>query len=402
LLTGAIAPVDLIDRVEWLVAKVAPRDGADGLTRAGCFAPYEDPDLIVAMVRLLLGDAVDAGGRLARLYGRAVEQGDELSKASISGALARVALCVGRWQRARQLAHQMSEAADQAEIVRSFGAEHEVVGLVEAHLGNVDSATAAATALVDVARRRGLLLPMLQGRTLMGFIALSVGDARTAHRHLGAALDQARQSGLVEWGPFNLAYSDLDALIELGDPEGAAAVIAEIRHRGEQSDRPLELALAARGQAQLQAAGGDFDAAEATFGQALAHHDRLGWPFERARTMLALGASRRRAKRKRLARDAIAEALSTFSDLGATLWTARAEGELARVGGRRPSPGVLTPTERRVAELVASGRTNQEVADQLFLSVKTVAAHLTNIYGKLGVRSRTQLAHRLRPGDAQV
>jgi DNA-binding CsgD family transcriptional regulator len=56
----------------------------------------------------------------------------------------------------------------------------------------------------------------------------------------------------------------------------------------------------------------------------------------------------------------------------------------------------LTPTERRVAALVAQGRTNREVAGLLFLSAKTVAAHLTSAYAKLGVRSRTELAHRLR------
>jgi DNA-binding CsgD family transcriptional regulator len=60
----------------------------------------------------------------------------------------------------------------------------------------------------------------------------------------------------------------------------------------------------------------------------------------------------------------------------------------------------LTPTERRVAGLVAQGRSNREVADLLFLSAKTVAAHLSSVYAKLGVRSRTELAHRLR--DATV
>ncbi|OLB74040.1 MAG: hypothetical protein AUI14_24625 [Actinobacteria bacterium 13_2_20CM_2_71_6] len=69
-----------------------------------------------------------------------------------------------------------------------------------------------------------------------------------------------------------------------------------------------------------------------------------------------------------------------------------AAAELARIGGRAPVPGGLTPTERHVAELVARGHTNTEVAAQLFLSVKTVAAHLTRVYAKLGVRSRSELA----------
>src|SRR6266568_4015488 len=80
----------------------------------------------------------------------------------------------------------------------------------------------------------------------------------------------------------------------------------------------------------------------------------------------------------------------------ARVWSAKTTAELARIGGRAAGTGALTPTERRVAELVAEGRTNREVADLLFLSAKTVAAHLTSAYAKLGVRSRTELAHSLR------
>jgi DNA-binding CsgD family transcriptional regulator len=85
-----------------------------------------------------------------------------------------------------------------------------------------------------------------------------------------------------------------------------------------------------------------------------------------------------------------------FGNLGATLWLAKAHDELARVSGRAPSPVSLTPTETRVAQLVAEGRSNKEAADALFLSVNTVEANLTRIYRKLGVRSRTELAARLR------
>jgi DNA-binding CsgD family transcriptional regulator len=121
-------------------------------------------------------------------------------------------------------------------------------------------------------------------------------------------------------------------------------------------------------------------------------------PFERARTLLALGMVRRRGKQKRAAREALEQAAAVFDRLGARLWAARTTAELARIGGRASSVGALTPTERRVAELVADGHTNREVADRLFLSTKTVAAHLTSVYAKLGVRSRTELAHRLRGG----
>ena len=73
----------------------------------------------------------------------------------------------------------------------------------------------------------------------------------------------------------------------------------------------------------------------------------------------------------------------------------RAAAELARIGGRAPSTGELTPVERRVAELVAAGRTNKEVAGALYLSTRTVEGHLSRVYGKLGVHSRVELVRKL-------
>ncbi len=118
-------------------------------------------------------------------------------------------------------------------------------------------------------------------------------------------------------------------------------------------------------------------------------------PFERARTLLALGSTRRRAKRRRAARESLDEALAIFEELGARLWSEKAREELARIGGRPKPTGDLTPTERRVAALVAEGRSNKEAAAALFVTVKTVESNLSRVYAKLGVRSRAELAHRL-------
>ncbi len=114
-------------------------------------------------------------------------------------------------------------------------------------------------------------------------------------------------------------------------------------------------------------------------------------PFDLARTLLAAGAARRRAKEKRAARDAIGAAVETFERVGAAVWLRYAQGELARVGGRVPSSD-LTASERRVAELVAEGLRNKEVAAALFVTEKTVEATLSRVYVKLGVRSRAELA----------
>ena len=112
-----------------------------------------------------------------------------------------------------------------------------------------------------------------------------------------------------------------------------------------------------------------------------------------------LGSVQRRDRQKRAARDSLQAALATFDRLGAALWSARAQAELARVPGGTPAAG-LTPTEQRVAELIAAGRTYREAADALFISPKTVQWNLSKIYRKLGVRSRAELAARLSAGAA--
>src|SRR6266511_3441839 len=123
----------------------------------------------------------------------------------------------------------------------------------------------------------------------------------------------------------------------------------------------------------------------------VAEHEAVGDSFGRARALLALGIVRRRGRQKRPAREAIEAALEAFETLGAAGWAAKARAELGRIGGRTRSEG-LTAAERRVAALVAEGRTNREVAAALFLGERTVETHLSHVYAKLGVRSRAELA----------
>jgi len=124
-------------------------------------------------------------------------------------------------------------------------------------------------------------------------------------------------------------------------------------------------------------------------------HDQRDIPFERARTLLAQGEAMRRFRQKAAARSALAAALAIFSALPAPAWIERTNAELARVG-RRAAGAPLSATQQQVADLVASGRTNREVAETLFMSPHTVEAHLTAIYRSLGVRGRTELAAALR------
>ena len=157
-------------------------------------------------------------------------------------------------------------------------------------------------------------------------------------------------------------------------------------------ERPSVLAVAGRCRGLLLAAQGAIEEALTVFDDALAFHADSPIPFERGRTHLAAGTIRRRARKRRAARESFEQALAIFERLGAELWAARARTELGRIGGRAPSPDGLTATEERVAGLVAEGKSNKEVAAALVVSVHTVEAALTSIYRKLDVHSRTEMA----------
>jgi len=108
----------------------------------------------------------------------------------------------------------------------------------------------------------------------------------------------------------------------------------------------------------------------------------------------------RRRKEKRLALAALTEALSLFDAAQTPVWSERTRAEIGRIPQRRTQPSAadtlsdprLTPTEATIAQLVAEGLTNREIAGRMFLSPKTVEVNLTRIYRKLGVRSRAGLA----------
>jgi DNA-binding CsgD family transcriptional regulator len=163
----------------------------------------------------------------------------------------------------------------------------------------------------------------------------------------------------------------------------------------------------------MAAQAGELDAALASYREALEWHAQVELPLDRGRTLLALGVTQRRAKRRREARETLEEALAIFRRIGAELWAERAGAELRRISGRAATPGALTPAEERVAALVAEGKTNREVAAALFLSDRTVEGHLSRIFGKLGIKHRAELARVLasrqtqgieapNPGDSPV
>jgi DNA-binding CsgD family transcriptional regulator len=201
-------------------------------------------------------------------------------------------------------------------------------------------------------------------------------------------------AGIREPGAMRFIPDAIEALIALDRPADAEVLLKRLEHRARRLERTSALAAAGRCRGLLHAARGDLAGAVSALEAAAAEDERSAIPFERARTLAALGQVRRRARQRRLARDALTAALRIFQELGAELSVSTMRAELARIGGRAPSSGELTPTERRVTELVAEGRTTKDVAAQLFVSIKTVEGHLSHIYSKLGIRSRAQLAAR--------
>jgi DNA-binding NarL/FixJ family response regulator len=136
---------------------------------------------------------------------------------------------------------------------------------------------------------------------------------------------------------------------------------------------------------------------ERLFRAALDRHEQAARPFERARTELAFGAFLRRRRHRTEARPHLRAALERFQALGSQRWAQRARSELRASGetARRRDPSTLddlTPQELQVGMLAAEGHTNREIAGQLFLSPRTIDFHLRNVFRKLGIRSRTELA----------
>jgi DNA-binding CsgD family transcriptional regulator len=185
-----------------------------------------------------------------------------------------------------------------------------------------------------------------------------------------------------------------EALLALGRSEDAVRVVDAWEAAGTRLGMERVLAEAARCRGLVAAGRGDLDDARRLLEAAAAKHERVGDRFGRARSLLALGVVLRRARQKRASREAVEEATRIFEACLASGWADKARAELGRVGGRRREEG-LTAAERRVAALVAEGRTNREVAAALVLGERTVETHLTHIYAKLGVRSRTELARTL-------
>jgi len=260
-------------------------------------------------------------------------------------------------------------------------------------LGEFDAARSAAQKALAVSTEVGNDWSYRRALAILGTTELAAGDPAAANNYFDGLRARGNHPGYV--GIIRSEGDEVEALIAVGRLGEAEAVSTRLAASGEGPGDPWEGAIGARCHALLAAAHGDVGASIHEFDQALVAHAELAMPLERARTLLAYGTVLRRAKRKRMARERLQEALDIFNSLGASAWIKRVESELSRVAPSPAGMGALTPTEARIAELVACGRTNKELAAELYLSIKTVEANLSRVYDKLNVRSRSELVARL-------
>ena len=196
------------------------------------------------------------------------------------------------------------------------------------------------------------------------------------------------------------AAADLvEVLLAAGDVDAAAAALAAGEAAAERAGTPLAQALAGLARARVCLARGDHEAAVQVAAAAAAATEAVA-PLVAATAALEHGRALAAAGDRDEAREVLLGAQARFAAFGAERRRAEAVRELRRLGHRvaratGAGAGALTAREQEIAELVASGRTTREVAEQLVLSPRTIEAHLRAIYGKLGVRSRVELTRQL-------
>jgi DNA-binding NarL/FixJ family response regulator len=269
--------------------------------------------------------------------------------------------------------------------------------LLSAIRGDPERAVQLAALVLEASQSdASLTWDRLEALRATGLAALLERDPERAIASFEPVWEHTVREGVDDPGAFPVGGDLVEALAECGRLAEANTVIAWLEPLAQAQRHPWGLATAKRAAAVVRLVQGyDEGAAEALAGAA-ADYLALGLGFEHARALLFLGRVQRRFKKRAAARQSLEQARIGFEQLSYAGWAELATSELARVCGRRPGEtGDLTASERRVAELVASGLSNKEVAAQLYVSVYTVEAHLSNVYAKLGIRSRTQLARRL-------
>ncbi|MFC4587289.1 helix-turn-helix transcriptional regulator [Sphaerisporangium corydalis] len=336
-----------------------------------------------------LGDLPAAKAAFATLRAAVAETGTEASAEWGMVWAAEVECLAGDLKAAARYADLAAHAVQETGVPSSAALFAEA--LVLSLRGELDRARRLAGEGLSVAHASGHRTAALTVRALLGFIDLSGDDPMAAVLHLDAADQMSSSLGAVLEVVCPTAGADhVEALVLVGRYDQAAERAERMQRAVRAIDQPLARGLAGRARGVLLTATGSPKRGVAELEAAAAEFSTAGMPFELARTLLALGRSQNRLRRREAARRSMERAGRIFTELGAEGWAERAV-----LRSRLSTPNKLTVSEAPVVALAAEGRTNQEIADELAIGVKTVESHLSSAYRKLGVRSRTELVVRL-------
>ncbi|MGH2417556.1 MAG: LuxR C-terminal-related transcriptional regulator, partial [Candidatus Limnocylindria bacterium] len=347
------------------------------------------PEFDIANIEGQEGQTASAIARIGKLVERAERDGDYSSLPFLLVTITNSDFLGGRKEVARERIDRAMRLAQTTE--QHTALVHTRVGeaQLEARLGNADRALAAAHEAFALMDATGWRVGDWWMRLDLALLELSRGDAQAALDVVSdAATERAGDESHRRLWAQPVAS---EALVALGRHDEARAALDALEEQARKPVPPTLKAVVLRARARLLAATGDLEGAERAVEEAEALHRRFEDGWEVARTLLVAGEVYRRSRQRARARAVLREALEVFSFLGAKLWAKQARESLARIGATRGEGG-LTPTQRRVAELVASGLTNRQAADRLSMSAHTVDAHLKAIYRELGINSRSQLA----------
>jgi DNA-binding CsgD family transcriptional regulator len=334
--------------------------------------------------------------RIALLLGRARERSDA-SQILPLWSLAFIDVMTSNW-------HETLAGCERGlELVEQVGRDALVPGFVAlrslalAFLGRRDAAEGDAARAIELAGRSGQEIHVLVARKALALLDLSRGDFSAAYakfEEISKIVERRGDAGAVEWS----LPDELEVRMTMGELDDIEMRLHAYEEDGRREALPRVLAGSMRVRALLTDAHGRTADAERLFAEALEHHRQFDDAYQLGRTLLALGTVQRRQRKKSDASRTLSAACERFEQVDARLWAERARIELGRVGGRPTRVGELTATERQIADLVASGKTNAAVAQALHVSPRTVEWNLSKIYRKVGVSSRTELAVRLANG----
>jgi DNA-binding CsgD family transcriptional regulator len=348
------------------------------------------PSAVAAECARHTGDAAGARRHYAVVLERATNAGDANVEQWAAFGLASAEILAGRFGRAGELADLVLDIADQTGQMRIPA--RSLRAHVDAYQGSLEEARRLVAEAMDAARTAEEAAHLFGAFIVLGVIEVCAGDPAAAARAYAEARRIASDVGLAHAAALRGFLNEAEAAAAVGKLDQADAAIA--RFWATVRDVPPSWCISSlrRAEAAVHAARGDLPAARQALELAVEVNDPV--PIDRGRALLALGTVCRRLREHGRAREALTAALELFTELRTPPWIKRATDELARIPGRRSqAPGALTEAEARIAELVAAGRTNKDVAAALFVSVKTVEVTLTRVYQKIGVRTRAELAH---------